>query len=167
MSTYMLEKMEAKLKRLIQEFYDLQNSNPAIGHGGTPIVDNSKGKMLQRKRDKLEQRLKEQDDKIEKQKEKIERYKWRMLRNSTPTKKSEIFIKKNPIHPALLIYAEKGILKQWVKNPHFFFINSLKRIALITVDGKVGVSARFRPSTEEDFKVAKALANEINEFKHD
>jgi hypothetical protein len=161
----LLLKQEAKLHDLNHEFDALINSNPRIGHGGTPnITDNSKGRQMIRVCERLDERLRSKDKQIEEQKEKIQRTKNRILyaeSKKEPTKKAVKFLEKNEIHKGLLKLQEEGKLKQWERKPFLFFVVGLERVALLTVKGKVGVSAKYPYKTDEEKNICKSLIAEI------
>lgn len=158
MSEAMLEKMQTKLKRLEEELEKLFLDDPRNGHGGTPhITDNAKGRTMMRYCDKLDERRRSKLKQIEEQKEKIRKMENRIAYRSGPTKKSQKFIEKNPIHQGLFELEKQGLVKQWARNPMYFFIVGLERVALATFDGKIGRCARFPTKTAEE----TAKANEL------
>lgn len=153
-----IENMKAKLQRLEQEFDAIFDDNPRAGHGGTPnITDNSKGRQMIRVCDKREERLRRKHAAIEDQKEKIRVAESREAYRQTPTKKSKKFIEKNPIHPGLLALSADGKLKQWERNPMYFFIPGLERVALATFDGKIAFCKRFPVKNDNERSTAQAL----------
>jgi len=153
----LLQKQIDKLAEMEQQFLDLLGENPLIGHGGTPFVDNAHGRMQRKRFDKYQDSLRSLNAKIEEQKEKIERTKSRNAFRSTVTKKSAKFTEKNPIHPYLLELAEQGKVKQWVRNPHIFFVAGLDKVALTTFGEKIGVNSRFPAKSAEDWAVCNEL----------
>jgi hypothetical protein len=157
----LLEKMRAKLLRLEEEFASLLGSAPWVGHGGTPhIVDNSKGRRMIKVAEAHEEKLRRKNAEIEAQKEAIERQEMRERTRHTPTKKSQKFLEKNPISPILLWLEANGKVKQWERNPQLFFVVGLKKVALLTVGDKVGVSKKFMAANKEEFELCKALIRE-------
>ena len=154
----LLENQRAKLEELKEEFGALFDNAPWIGHGGTPIVDNSTGRMRRKQADKYNDRMRELSLKIEAQKVKIDKTLEKLLPVSV-TKKAEKFIKKNPINEALLTHQA---LKQWEKNPHIFFVKSLKKVALSTFDGVVCINARFPAKTPEDLAAVNLILDDLN-----
>ena len=157
----MLEKMNNKLKKLEGELDGLFKNAPWVGHGGTPnITDNSKGKRMKNYCDSYNERIRSKQKQIEDQKEKIERMEVRISYRNTQTKKSAKFLDKNPIHPDLLKMTEDEKVKQWAKNPEYFFINGLKKVAFKTIDGKIIISSRFPAKTQDDYDFALSLVRE-------
>ena len=156
-----LAKMNNKLQRLESEFDELLKNAPWVGHGGTPhIVDNAKGRKMKKYSDAYNERLRNKNREIEDQKEKIELMESRIAYRNTQTKKSAKFLEKNPIHPDLLKMAEDGKVKQWARNPEFFFINGLNKVAFTTINGKINISARFPAKTQDDYDFALKLVRE-------
>lgn len=160
----LLEKQQNKLKELNNKFNDLLMNYPAKGHGGTPfILDNTKGRAMYKAAQKREERLQSLDRQIKEQQEKIDRTERRIVRRNTQTKKSVKFLEKNPIHPLLFELEKEGKVKQWKRNPEYFFVNRLKKVALRTVDGTIKVSARFPLTSQDDVDLCKGLFKEIKE----
>lgn len=158
MSKAILEKMKAKLQRLEEEFSAILAEDPRIGHGGTPnILDNSKGRRMAKCVAKLEERLIAKDKAIKEQKEKIQRMESRIAYRSTQTKKSQKFLDKNPIHQGLFELEKLGHVKQWKRNPQYFFVVGLERVALATFDGVIARCARFQTKTPEETARAQEL----------
>jgi len=157
MSEELLAKQIEKLAELEAQFLALLGDNPRTGHGGTPFVDNSHGRMQRKRWDKYQDGLRSLNAKIEEQKEKIERTKSRDIFRSTVTKKSAKFTEKNPIHPYLLELAEQGKVKQWTRNPHIFFVAELDKVALTTFGEKIGVNSRFPAKTAAEWAVCNEL----------
>ncbi|TCJ96180.1 hypothetical protein EV694_1732 [Volucribacter psittacicida] len=154
MSDAMLQKMKDKRERLEQELQQLCDSDPRLGHGGTPYINNAKGRRMKAVCDKHQNRIAAKIKEIEAQDEKIERMEWRLAERRTQTQKSQKFLNKNPIHQGLIKLAEKGLLNQWLRNPEYFFIKELKRVALMTVNNAIIISSRF-PAKDDD-EIAKA-----------
>ena len=139
----LLEKMKAKLQRLESELDELFGSNPRNGHGGTPnIIDNTKGRQMMRVQERLNDRME-----------------FRIERQSTQTKKSKKFIDKNPIHAGLFELEKQGLVKQWPRNPQYFFIVGLERVALATFDGVIHRCQRFPTKNAEEKARAEELIN--------
>lgn len=162
MSEAMLTKMNNKLERLEAEFSALFENDPRMGHMGTPnITDNSKGRQMMRVCAKLEDRRRAKKQAIEEQKEKIERMESRIAYRTIQTKKSEKFIAKNPIDPRLFELEKQGVLKQWKRNPEYFFVVGLDKVALLTSRGKIGVATRFYPQTKEEIKRCIKILEEL------
>ena len=157
----LLAKQEAKLIELNQEFDELLGNNPRFGHGGTPdIVDNSKGRQMIRVCERLDERLRSKNNKIEEQKAKIERTKNRILyveSRKEPTRKAVKFLQKNEIHGGLLRLQEAGKVKQWERKPFLFFIVGLDKVALFTLKGKIGVSAKYPYRNDEEKAICQKL----------
>lgn len=143
MSDNMLDRMEAKLQRLELEFSELYETAPWVGAMGTPFTDNAKGKAYKRACIKHGERMDAKARAINEQKEKIERMQMRIQRQSTPTKKSEKFLDKNPVSPILLWLADQGLVKPWARNPYVFFVVGLDKVALITVGDRVGINKKY------------------------
>lgn len=162
--TDLISKMEAKLTRLETEFDTIFNDMPFMGHGGTPFVDNSKGRQMKRNHDKRDERLQAKKKEIEEQKEKIDNMKDRIAQRSQPTKKSLKFLEGNPIHQGLFELEKLGLVKQWKKNPQYFFINGLDKVALATWDGEISLAKRFPVKNREELENAKALIAQANEL---
>lgn len=162
--TDLISKMEAKLTRLEKEFDTIFNDMPFMGHGGTPFVDNSKGRQMKRNHDKRDERLQAKKKEIEEQKEKIDNMKDRIAQRSQPTKKSLKFLEGNPIHQGLFELEKLGLVKQWKKNPQYFFINGLDKVALATWDGEISLAKRFPVKNREELENAKALIAQANEL---
>lgn len=153
----LLEKMKAKLARLEAEFNAIFDDMPFMGHGGTPYVDNSKGRQMRKVHDRRDERLRAKKAAIEVQKEAIERMAWRIDGRNTPTKKSQKILEKHPIHQGLFELEKQGLVKQWPRNPHFFFINGLDKVAIAAIDGKIGAMRRFPPKNPEEWARTKEL----------
>ncbi|MFW1850120.1 PLxRFG domain-containing protein [Acinetobacter guillouiae] len=162
--TDLISKMEAKLTRLEIEFDNIFNDMPFMGHGGTPFVDNSKGRQMKRNHDKRDERLQAKKKEIEEQKEKIDNMKDRIAQRSQPTKKSQKFLEGNPIHQGLFELEKLGLVKQWKKNPQYFFVNGLDKVALATWDGEISLAKRFPVKNKEELHKAKALIVQANEL---
>ncbi|WP_162987739.1 ADP-ribosyltransferase-containing protein [Acinetobacter bereziniae] len=162
--TDLISKMEAKLTRLETEFNTIFNDMPFLGHGGTPFVDNSKGRQMKRNHNKRDERLQAKKKEIEEQKEKIDNMKDRVAQRSQPTKKSQKFLEGNPIHQGLFELEKLGLVKQWKKNPQYFFVNGLDKVALATWDGEIGLAKRFPVKNKEELEKAKALIAQANEL---
>lgn len=160
----LLSKMIAKLARLESEFDTIFNDMPFMGHGGTPFVDNSKGRQMKRNHDKREERLQAKKKEIKEQKEKIDNMKDRIAKRSQPTKKSQKFLEVNPIHQGLFELEKLGLVKQWKKNPQYFFVNDLDKVALATFEGKIGIAKRFPAKSQEELNKVRALAAQANEL---
>lgn len=160
----LIEKMKAKLERLEQEYQALFVDDPRYGHGGTPFINNSKGRAMKRITDKLDERRMNKWRQIKEQKEKIARAEDRAERASTQTKKSEKFIEKNPIHLGLFELEKQGLVKQWVKNPMYFFVVGLQRVALCTFDGKIALCSRFPPKNDLEKMKAEELIQIATSF---
>lgn len=159
----LLAKMKAKLARLEAEFNQSFENDPRNGHGGTPhIIDNSKGRNMKRLCDKLDDRRMAKWQEIQQQKEKIEAMEWKIAQRSTQTKKSEKFLNKNPIHPALFELEKLGLVKQWQRNPEYFFVSGLKKVALVTVENTVKISNRFPALNNEATLKCNELIQQIN-----
>ncbi|WP_234623645.1 PLxRFG domain-containing protein [Acinetobacter guillouiae] len=162
--TDLISKMEAKLTRLETEIDNIFNDMPFMGHGGTPFVDNSKGRQMKRNHDKRDERLQAKKKEIEEQKEKIDNMKDRIAQRSQPTKKSQKFLEGNPIHQGLFELEKLGLVKQWKKNPQYFFVNGLDKVALATWDGEISLAKRFPVNNKEELDKAKALIVQANEL---
>ncbi len=146
-----LASLETKLDAAIAD-------NPAAGHGGTPhITDNTKGRRMMRVMDKRADRIHALFKKIEEQKEKIERAEGRAATLHIQTKASKAFIQKNPIHPGLEALADSGEVRPWPRNPQYFFVDGLHKVALATFDGKVRACKRFPPKNKDEWKTVNAL----------
>ncbi|WP_162616821.1 hypothetical protein [Aggregatibacter kilianii] len=159
----LLEKMRAKLQRLESELDALFASNPRNGHGGTPdITDNAKGRQMMRASEKLDERIRAKFAQIDEQKAKIEKMEARLARNNAQTKKSQKFLDKNPIHAGLFKLEEMGLVKQWAKNPQYFFIVGLDRVALATFNGEIHRCKRFPSKTTEETNRAEELISLAN-----
>lgn len=162
----LLAKQEQKLAEMEQELNFLFDNDLRKGHGGTPhILDNSKGRQMKRWADKYDERIRSKFKKIDEQKEKIEKTKYRIStaeNKKVPTKRSMKFLKKNEIHPALLRLAEEGKLNQWERNPHLFFVADLKKVALITVGGKVGINTKYPARSVDELKLCQELLRGVN-----
>lgn len=52
-------------------------------------------------------------------------------------------------------------LNPWKKYPNIFFITELKRVAIIYMDGKVGVSKKYMPKTEREKAITKDILEHI------
>lgn len=159
-----LEKMAVKLARLEEEFNTIFADQPFMGHGGTPFVDNSKGRQMRRNHEKRQERLQAKQKEIEQQKDKIQQMEWRIAGRNTQTKKSAKFIEKNPIHLGLFELEKQGLVKQWKRNPQYFFVNGLDKVALATFDGKIGLANRFTAKTQTELERVKELAALANEL---
>ncbi len=157
----LLEKQKAALVELEQRFTEMFSEAPFIGHGGTPFVDNSTGRMRRKQCDKYQESLRSMNDKIKAQKEKIEKTESRIAYRTTQTKKSAKFLEKNGISPVLLELEKQGKIKQWARNPEYFFVNGLERVALKTFEGKVGISARFPSKTQADYDFCLNLIRSV------
>lgn len=159
----LLEKMKAKLARLEAEWQSLCENDPRRGHGGTPnIVDNNKGRRMIKVCHKYDERLTEKLKAIKDQKEKIERMEWKLQQRATQTKKSAKFLAKNPIHPALFELEKLGHVKQWQRNPEYFFVTGLRKVALITKENQIQISNRFPALTQEaTFKCNELIQQKI------
>lgn len=162
MSDSMLAKMRGKLAKMETEWSQLFNADPRHGHGGTPfIVDTAHGRLRMCQHEKYQDRLRSLHRQIEEQKEKIVAQENRIAYRSTQTKKSKKFLADNTIHPGLLKLAEQGVLSQWKRNPEYFFINELDRVALITVGERVGVAQRFPAKNGQDWEVARRIVEQV------
>lgn len=159
-----LEKMVVKLARLEDEFNTIFADQPFMGHGGTPFVDNSKGRQMRRNHEKRQERLQAKQKEIEQQKDKIQQMEWRVAGRNTQTKKSAKFIEKNPIHLGLFELEKQGLVKQWKRNPQYFFVNGLDKVALATFNGKIGLANRFTAKTQAELERVKELAALANEL---
>ena len=159
-----LEKMAVKLARLEEEFNTIFSDQPFMGHGGTPFVDNSKGRQMRRNHEKRQERLQAKQKEIEQQKDKIQQMEWRIAGRNTQTKKSAKFIEKNPIHLGLFELEKQGLVKQWKRNPQYFFVNGLDKVALATFNGKIGLANRFTAKTQAELERVKELAALANEL---
>lgn len=159
-----LERMNVKLARLEDEFNTIFADQPFMGHGGTPFVDNSKGRQMRRNHDKRQERLQAKQKEIEQQKDKIQQMEWRIAGRNTQTKKSAKFIEKNPIHLGLFELEKQGLVKQWKRNPQYFFVNDLEKVALATFNGKIGLANRFTAKTQAELEKVKELAALANEL---
>ncbi|SFT12187.1 hypothetical protein SAMN05444586_10255 [Acinetobacter bohemicus] len=159
-----LEKMAVKLARLEDEFNTIFSDQPFMGHGGTPFVDNSKGRQMRRNHEKRQERLQAKQKEIEQQKDKIQQMEWRIAGRNTQTKKSAKFIEKNPIHLGLFELEKQGLVKQWKRNPQYFFVNGLDKVALATFNGKIGLANRFTAKTQAELERVKELAALANEL---
>ena len=153
-----LERMNVKLARLEDEFNTIFADQPFMGHGGTPFVDNSKGRQMRRNHEKRQERLQAKQKEIEQQKDKIQQMEWRIAGRNTQTKKSAKFIEKNPIHLGLFELEKQGLVKQWKRNPQYFFVNGLDKVALATFNGKIGLANRFTAKTQVELERVKELA---------
>lgn len=166
MPVAMLKKMESKLERLQAEFEALFDNHPRDGHGGTPnIVDNAKGRQMMRACERLEERRRAKKKAINEQKEKIERMQSRIAYKNTQTKKSTKFIEENPIDSRLFELEKQGRLKQWKRNPQYFFVVGLDKVAIATFGGRVAMAARFPAKTEAEIDKAKDLFKQIEEME--
>ena len=163
MST-LLEKQKAKLVELENRFGNMLAEAPWVGHGGTPFVENSTGKIRRRQHDKFKESLRSLNSKIALQKEKIEKTENRIAYRATQTKKSVKFIENNGINPILLELQAQGKIKQWPRNPEYFFVNGLERVALKTFEGKIGISARFPAKTQADYDFCLNLIRSVKEI---
>lgn len=151
MSLELLGKMEAKLARIKDDFDNLNMNSCRNGHGGTPnITDNSKGRMMMRSEEKRQERLRSLHKQEKEQIEKIERMKKKIAFHSAVTKKAKAFIEKNEIHPKLFELEKQGLVKQWTRNPMYFFITGLERVALATFSGGIHPAGRFPTKNETD-----------------
>ena len=159
-----LEKMAVKLARLEDEFNTIFSDQPFMGHGGTQFVDNSKGRQMRRNHEKRQERLQAKQKEIEQQKDKIQQMEWRIAGRNTQTKKSAKFIEKNPIHLGLFELEKQGLVKQWKRNPQYFFVNGLDKVALATFNGKIGLANRFTAKTQAELERVKELAALANEL---
>lgn len=159
-----LERMNVKLARLENEFNTIFADQPFMGHGGTPFVDNSKGRQMRRNHEKRQERLQAKQKEIEQQKDKIKQMEWRIAGRNTQTKKSAKFIEKNPIHLGLFELEKQGLVKQWKRNPQYFFVNGLDKVALATFNGKIGLANRFTAKTQAELERVKELAALANEL---
>lgn len=158
-----LARMEAKLARLETEMDAAVGATLGQNHGGSPTVDNSKGRQQRRALDAQQERMMNKARAIAQQKEAVEDYRLRLAGTpSGPTKASQTFLEQHPIHPGLLALAEQGLVKQWERSPEYFFVAGMKRVALVTVDGRVGRASRFPPVTEEDRAESKRLMDLAN-----
>ena len=153
----LIEKMKAKLERLEKEYEALFIDDPRYGHGGTPFVNNSKGRAMKAYTERLDERRRNKIKQIEAQKEKIDRAEQRAYNKSLPTKKSAKFIDKNPIHPGLFELEKQGLVKQWARNPMYFFIVGLQKVALCTFEGKIARCARFPTKDDSERQKAEEL----------
>ncbi|MEG2264172.1 MAG: hypothetical protein RSC68_07440 [Acinetobacter sp.] len=159
-----LERMNAKLARLEDDFNTIFADQPFMGHGGMPFVDNSKGRQMRRNHEKRQERLQAKKQEIEQQKDKIQQMEWRIAGRNTQTKKSAKFIEKNPIHLGLFELEKQGLVKQWKRNPQYFFVNGLEKVALATFNGKIGLANRFTAKTQAELERVKELAALANEL---
>lgn len=159
-----LERMNVKLARLEDEFNTIFADQPFMGHGGTPFVDNSKGRQMRRNHEKRQERLQAKQKEIEQQKDKVQQMEWRVAGRNTQTKKSAKFIEKNPIHLGLFELEKQGLVKQWKRNPQYFFVNGLDKVALATFNGKIGLANRFTAKTHAELERVKELAALANEL---
>jgi len=159
-----LERMNVKLARLEDEFNTIFADQPFMGHGGTPFVDNSKGRQMRRNHEKRQERLQAKQKEIEQQKDKIQQMEWRIAGRNTQTKKSAKFIEKNPIHLGLFELEKQGLVKQWKRNPQYFFVNGLDKVALATFNDKIGLANRFTAKTQAELERVKELAALANEL---
>ena len=155
-----LERMKAQFDNKIEDW-----SGQTRGHGGTPfIMDNSKGRAQYKRHQKGDESLRNLDKAIKEQEEKIQAAQYRHIRRHTQTKKSEKFIEKNPVSPGLQYLEQKGLVKSWPKKPEVHFVQGLDKTALITVDGRVGVSRGYNGGSTENFLAAKRLASIANSY---
>lgn len=155
-----LERMKAQFDNKIEDW-----SGQTRGHGGTPfIMDNSKGRAQYKRHQKGDESLRNLDKAIKEQEEKIQAAQYRHNRRHTQTKKSEKFIEKNPVSPGLQYLEQKGLVKSWPKKPEVHFVQGLDKTALITVDGRVGVSRGYNGGSTENFLAAKKLASIANSY---
>jgi len=149
--------MKKKLLRLERELDETWDDRPWAGHGGTPLVDNSVGRTRRNQLDRYEARLRRLTNEVEEQKAKIERAESRAEWKSVPTKQSGKFLEKNPIHPLLLQLERDGKVRQWPRNPQYFFIVGLRKVALCTFNGEIHPAARFPAKDKEEWDVVKGL----------
>lgn len=163
----MLEKMKNKLAKMEEKKSSMINAHFAeiVPHGGTPFVlDNSKGRASKNRFDKSNDAIRNLSKQIEEQKEKISRMENKIAYRTTQTKQSKKFIEKNEISPILFKLQEDGKVKQWARNPQLFFVVGLEKVALMTLNGKVGINKKYSAKTKEDFDYCKKLIlNEMNE----
>lgn len=154
----LLEKQKNKLAALEKRVDELWDQRPWQGHGGTPLVNNSKGRAMSAHLDRYESSLRSAMRAVEEQKKKIERTLDRG--SSVPTKASDEFIAKNPISPLLLWLRDAGKVSQWAKNPQIFFVKGLHKVALMTLSGKVGINKRYCAKTVEERDICLNLIKE-------
>lgn len=162
----LIDAMKAKLSGLEEKLNQHFESDPRVGHGGTPyITDNVKGKMMKRVSDRHDERTRSLIAQINAQKEKIERVEYRISRNSTQTKKSVARISKHPIHGGLFLLENAGKVKQWARNPDYFFIVGLEKVALKTFDNlQICRCSRFPTKDDHEKQIADALIKEAYEL---
>lgn len=158
----LIELMEKKLARLEAQFDELYETAPWVWSGGTPFVENAKGARYKSSCDKHSERMSALRKEIEDQKEKIEKTRDRIALRSIPTKKSEMIILEQGESIALKTLADEGVLTQWKKNPHLFFVNGVGKTALIWANNRVGVSARYPFPPEEEARKVNAILEVIN-----
>ena len=73
-------------------------------------------------------------------------------------------IEKNPIHLGLFELEKQGLVKQWKRNPQYFFVNGLDKVALATFNDKIGLANRFTAKTQAELERVKELAALANEL---
>lgn len=155
-----IEKMKNKLTKMEEKKSSMINAHFAeiLPHGGTPfITDNSKGKAAKNRFDKSNDAIRNISKQIEEQKEKISRMESKIAYRTTQIKQSVKFIEKNEISSILLKLQEDGKVKQWAKNPQLFFVIGLEKVALMTLNGKVGINKKYCAKTKEEFDYCKSL----------
>ena len=158
----LLKKQILKYEELNKSISEQFDSNPRRGHGGTPnIVDNAKGRRMIRVCEKHEDRLRRlfelRDIQIEKIQKTCNSIIYKKYTRLEQTKKSKKFIDKNPINEILLKMQEDGIVKQWARNPQYFFMVDFKKVALFTIDGKVGISRKYGVADKANFIKIKEI----------
>lgn len=154
----LLGKQIRALDKIEADIYDMFATDPRNGHGGTPnIVDNSKGRRMIRVCERRNERIVRLYEKKKEQIEKIQRTLRRDSYRYTQTRKSEKFISKNEISPVLFEMEKDGICRQWRRNPQFFFMKDFDKVAIFTLNGKVGVNAKYKAKTQDDFNKIKEI----------
>lgn len=153
----LLKVQEANLEKLEKEIADHFRNYPGKGHGGSPIVDNSKGRARRRELDRYNDKIRSLNESIKEQKAKIGRTENRIDRQSSVTKQSEKFTEKNPISPLLEEMEKDGKVKRWARNPHIFFVTGLERVALTTVKGEILNVVKFPVKNKEERELCLKL----------
>ncbi len=170
----LLDVQKRNLAKLEAELYDLTDfkKSDRYGHGGTPIVDNSVGRMRRRQMEKHDDQIRRKVKQVEEQKEKIRRTEGKIGFIESSIEKAQVFIDANPIHEGLFKLQAQGKVKQWTRKPHFFFVvkpqdekykdESFEKVALFTLNGRVCVNGRYRTNSHLEFEYCKQLISEIS-----
>ncbi len=170
----LLEVQKRNLAKLMAELNDLTDIRNCdrYGHGGTPIVDNSVGRMRRNQMEKDHERIRRKARQVDEQKEKIRRTEGKVDFIESSIEKAQVFIDANPIHEGLFKLQAEGKIKQWTRKPHLFFVvkpqdekykdEAFEKVALFTLNGRICVNGKYRARTQLEFEYCQQLISGIS-----